>query len=37
MIAAGDVKLICNVGQSVVFCDRTFEVVIEFVYLGPPR
>jgi hypothetical protein len=34
MIAAGNDKTIRDVGQSVAFGDKTFEVVIEFVYLG---
>jgi hypothetical protein len=33
MIAAGNDRTINNVGQSVVFGDKTFEVVKEFVYL----
>jgi hypothetical protein len=36
MIAAGNERTICDVGQSVAFGDRTFEVVKKFVYLGSP-
>jgi hypothetical protein len=34
MIAAGNERTIHDVGQSVVFGDKTFELVKEFVYLG---
>jgi Reverse transcriptase (RNA-dependent DNA polymerase) len=34
MIAAGSERTIRNVGQSVAFGDKTFEVVKELVYLG---
>jgi hypothetical protein len=34
MIAAGNNRTIRDVGQSVAFGDKTFEVVKEFVYLG---
>jgi hypothetical protein len=34
MIVAGNDRTIRNVGQSVAFGDKTFEVVKEFVYLG---
>jgi Reverse transcriptase (RNA-dependent DNA polymerase) len=34
MIAAGNERTIRDVGQSVAFGDKTFEVVKEFVYLG---
>jgi hypothetical protein len=34
MIAAGTDRTIREVGQSVAFGDKTFEVVKEFVYLG---
>jgi hypothetical protein len=33
MIAAGIDIMICDVGQSVAFGDKTIEVVKEFVYL----
>jgi F0F1-type ATP synthase alpha subunit len=34
MIAAGNKRTIRDVGQSVAFGDKTFEVIKEFVYLG---
>jgi Reverse transcriptase (RNA-dependent DNA polymerase) len=34
MIAAGNERTIRDVGQSVAFGDKTFEVVKKFVYLG---
>jgi hypothetical protein len=34
MFAAGYERTIRDVGQSVAFGDKTFEVVKEFVYLG---
>jgi endonuclease/exonuclease/phosphatase family metal-dependent hydrolase len=34
MIAAGNSRTVRDVGQSVAFGDKTFEVVNEFVYLG---
>jgi Reverse transcriptase (RNA-dependent DNA polymerase) len=34
-IVAGNERTIRDVGQSVAFGDKTFEVVKEFVYLGP--
>jgi hypothetical protein len=34
MIAAGNERTIRDIGQSVAFGDKTFEVVKEFVYLG---
>jgi hypothetical protein len=34
MISAGNERMIRDVGQSVAFGDKTFEVVKEFVYLG---
>jgi hypothetical protein len=34
MIAAGNDRMICDVGKSVASGDKHFEVVKEFVYLG---
>jgi hypothetical protein len=34
MIAAGNDRTIRDVGQSVAFGDKTFEVLKELVYLG---
>jgi hypothetical protein len=34
MIAAGNDREICDVSQSVAFCNKTFAVIEEFVYFG---